>query len=97
MKLAHREQVSIVIDVDDVAEFDEDMAEAMVENTRRYMTLFSEAIYEVLPSYKEQEVAARDALDVYIEHRLLMEQRMRQPNENRDPRNRYPPELMRRL
>jgi len=40
---------------------------------------------------------AKDSLDVYIEHRLLMEQRMHQPGEQRDPRNKYPPELMRRL
>lgn len=40
----------------------------------------------------------KDQLDVYIEHRLLMEQRHHQEQEvTRDPRNKYPPELMRRL
>jgi DNA replication licensing factor MCM7 len=43
------------------------------------------------------QVANKDPLDVYIEHRLMMEQRNRQPGDFRDPRNRYPPELMRRL
>ena len=43
------------------------------------------------------QVAAKDALDVYIEHRLLMEQRLHQPGDVRDPRNHYPSELMRRL
>lgn len=41
----------------------------------------------------------KDALDVYIEHRILAQQRqrMRQGDENIAPTNRYPPELMRRL
>lgn len=43
------------------------------------------------------QVVAKDSLDVYIEHRLMMEQRVRDPADTRDPRNQYPPELMRRL
>ncbi|XP_076058783.1 minichromosome maintenance 7 [Oratosquilla oratoria] len=95
-KLAHREQVEFTVDISDVETYDPDMAEAMVQNARRYVNLFSEAVYEMLPDYKEKETVARDALDVYIEHRLMMEQRLHQTGENRDPRNRYPPELIRR-
>uniref|UniRef100_A0A7N6AUC3 DNA replication licensing factor MCM7 n=1 Tax=Anabas testudineus TaxID=64144 RepID=A0A7N6AUC3_ANATE len=43
------------------------------------------------------QVVAKDSLDVYIEHRLMMEQRNRDPADTRDPRNQYPPELMRRF
>lgn len=43
------------------------------------------------------QTVAKDSLDVYIEHRLMMEQRGRDPAETRDPCNQYPPELMRRL
>ncbi|XP_077987692.1 DNA replication licensing factor mcm7-like [Glandiceps talaboti] len=99
VRIAHREQVSLTIDLDDVAETDPDLAEAIAENCRRYTNLFADAVYELLPDYKEKEVVHKDSLDVYIEHRLLMEQRMRgQQNETeeRDPRNKYPPELMRR-
>lgn len=41
----------------------------------------------------------KDALDVYIQHRILAQQRQRmiQADENVAPTNRYPPELMRRL
>ncbi|XP_018014775.1 DNA replication licensing factor mcm7-B [Hyalella azteca] len=95
--LAHREQVSLTIDLDDIAEFDAELAEVMLLNTRRYTNLFSEVVYEMLPDYKERETVARDALDVYIEHRLMMEQRTRQPGEARSTSNRYPPELMRRF
>ena len=42
------------------------------------------------------QVQVKDALDVYIEHRLLLEQRNRNDTETRDPRNKYPPELLRR-
>lgn len=69
-----------------------------MQNARRYANLFSEVILELLPNYKERAVAAKDSLDVYIEHRQLMEQRLRaNPNEVHDRHNRFPPELMKRL
>jgi len=46
------------------------------------------------------QVVSKDSLDVYIEHRLMMEQRLHRDNNTdvtRDPRNQFPPELMRRL
>uniref|UniRef100_A0A9J8CA51 DNA replication licensing factor MCM7 n=2 Tax=Cyprinus carpio TaxID=7962 RepID=A0A9J8CA51_CYPCA len=43
------------------------------------------------------QVVAKDALDVYIEHRLMMETRGRDPADTHDPRNQYPSELMRRF
>lgn len=43
------------------------------------------------------KIVAKDSLDVYIEHRLMMEQRGHDPADTRDARNQYPPELMRRL
>lgn len=54
-------------------------------------------VQEMLPDFKEHPVAARDALDIYIEHRLLMDSRNQNQGDQRDPRNRYAPELMRRL
>ncbi|CAG0882520.1 unnamed protein product [Cyprideis torosa] len=95
--IAHREQVLLEVDVDDVAAFNEDLASSILENTPRYQSLFSEAVFDLLPQFKEREVLAKDSLDVYIEHRLLMERRLRQPGEIRDQRNRYPAELMRRF
>lgn len=73
------------------------MTENITENARRYQQLFEDAVFEMLPDYKEREVQVKDALDVYIEHRLLLEQRNRNDTEARDPRNKYPPELLRRL
>lgn len=95
-KLSHA-QIEISIDLDDLHEFNESLVEAIMENTRRYSNLFSEVILELLPSYKERSVTAKDSLDVYIEHRLLMEQRLRNPNEAHAQHNRFPPELMKRL
>uniref|UniRef100_A0A6I8R0S9 DNA replication licensing factor MCM7 n=1 Tax=Xenopus tropicalis TaxID=8364 RepID=A0A6I8R0S9_XENTR len=95
--IAHREQVALYIDLDDLAEEDPELVDAICENTRRYTNLFADAVQELLPQYKEREVVHKDALDVYIEHRLMMEQRGRDPSETRDPHNQYPPELMRRF
>ena len=98
--VAHREQVSIHIDLDDVAEFDEELAEAIRENTRRYNVLVGDVIEALLPDYKEREVQAKDALDVFIQHRNLVESARQEgaPAGQQDPaaRNTFPPELMRR-
>lgn len=95
-KLAHREQVSLHIELDDVHEFDEELAEAMIQNTKRYLNMCSDLVFEILPQFKQHEVVAKDVLDIYIEHRLMMENRSRQNNEQHDERNKFPPELMRR-
>lgn len=78
-------------------EFNESLAEAIIENTRRYINIFSDVIMQLLPSFKEHASVAKDSLDVYIEHRLLMESRLRNTQEQRDPRNNYPRELIKRL
>ncbi|XP_064639255.1 DNA replication licensing factor mcm7-B-like [Lineus longissimus] len=98
MNIAHREQVGFTIDLDDITDHDPDMADAILENTKRYEKIFGDVIQEMLPEYKEREPTHKDALDVYIEHRLLMEQRHHPQQEaTRDPRNKYPAELMRRF
>ncbi|XP_026280371.1 DNA replication licensing factor Mcm7 [Frankliniella occidentalis] len=95
--LAHREQVSLTIDLDDLEDFDSDLAASVIDNTRRYSQLVGDVVSELLPLFKEKEIADKDTLDVYIEHRILMEQRNRRPGEQRNPQNKYPPELMRRF
>ncbi|XP_025921527.1 DNA replication licensing factor MCM7 [Apteryx rowi] len=95
--LAHRDQVALYVALDDVAEDDPELADAACENAKRYSRLFADAVHELLPQYKEREVTRKDVLDVYIEHRLLLEQRGRDAGETRDPQNQYPPELLRRF
>lgn len=97
VQLAHREQVAMYIDLDDVAEEDPELVDSICENTKRYARLFADSVQELLPQYKEREVVNKDVLDVYIEHRLMMEQRSRDPGAARSPQNQYPPELMRRF
>ena len=38
--------------------FDQDLAEAVVENARRYTSLVSDVVAELLPEYKTREVGA---------------------------------------
>ena len=40
-----------------LAQTDPELAEAIVQNTRRYVTIFSEAVSELLPLYKQREVS----------------------------------------
>lgn len=54
--LAHREQVSLFVELDDVAEEDPELVESVCENTKRYTDLFADAVHELLPEYKERDV-----------------------------------------
>jgi len=56
VSIAHREQVALTVDLDDVSNHDPDLCDAAVENTRRYVGLFADVIHELLPSYKQKEV-----------------------------------------
>uniref|UniRef100_A0A8D8B713 DNA replication licensing factor MCM7 n=1 Tax=Culex pipiens TaxID=7175 RepID=A0A8D8B713_CULPI len=94
--IAHREQVGLTVDLDDVATYNDQLAEAIQKNARRYIKLFSDTVFELLPSYKEREAINKDPLDIYIEHRLLMQSRTRNPNEPHDARNTIPAELVKR-
>ncbi|KAG4073434.1 hypothetical protein HA402_000658 [Bradysia odoriphaga] len=95
--LAHREQTALTIELDDLNEFNDNLVEAVVQNTRRYAKLFSDVVSEILPTYKERTIVAKDSLDVYIEHRLLMESRLHNDAETRNPNNQFPTELMKRF
>lgn len=68
-KLAHREQVAIYIELDDLSDFDHELGNEVINNTRRYSSLISDIVYELLPTFVQRGVVAKDALDVYIEHR----------------------------
>lgn len=68
-KLAHREKVTMHIDLDDLSDFNDELATEVINNTRRYTMLVSDIVYELLPTFVQGDVIAKDALDVYIEHR----------------------------
>ena len=92
--------MALTIDLEDVAQFNEELAEVIQQNSRRYSKMFSDVVFELLPSYKEREIVAKDPLDVYIEHRLMMQNRSRGgptgSSDNPDPRNQIPAELIKR-
>lgn len=70
--LAHREQIALQVELDDLHTFDEELTKEVIENTRRYTTLLSDIVFELLPTFVEKDVVAKDALDVYIEHRYAI-------------------------
>jgi len=98
--IAHREQTGLVIDLDDVAQEDEELATAIRENTRRYNLLAAEVVESLLPDYKTKEVPSRDALDVFIKHRQTATARAQEgsaPGVRQPEGLNFPPELMRRF
>lgn len=54
--LAHREQVGLFVELDDVAEEYPELVESICENAKRYGSLFADAVHELLPEYKEKDV-----------------------------------------
>uniref|UniRef100_A0A8B9UZ22 DNA helicase n=1 Tax=Anas zonorhyncha TaxID=75864 RepID=A0A8B9UZ22_9AVES len=95
--LAQRQQRVLRVALDEVAEEEPALAEAACDNAARYRRLFADAVHELLPLFRHGQVPPKDALDVYIEHRLLLEQRGREGGATRSPQNSYPPELLRRF
>ena len=45
-----------MIDLDDIATVDPELADAIGENTRRYTQLFAQVVQELLPELKDKEV-----------------------------------------
>jgi len=98
--IAHREQTTLTIDLDDVAQEDEELAESIRSNTRRFNLLTAEAVEALLPEYRTREVPSRDALDVFIKHRMTATARAQEavaPGVQQPPAKTFPPELMRRF
>jgi DNA replication licensing factor MCM7 len=96
----YREQTTLTIDLDDVAGEDEELAEAIRDNTRRFNLLAAEAVEALLPEYRTREVPARDALDVFISHRrkaTFQAQEAVAPGVQQPAAKTFPPELMRRF
>lgn len=65
MALAHREQVSVFVELDDVAEEDPELVESICENAKRYTGLFADAVHDLLPEYKERDVRVFAQLILY--------------------------------
>ncbi|GIY32709.1 hypothetical protein CDAR_295161 [Caerostris darwini] len=55
-QMAHRDQVMLTIDLDEIAEMFKELCDAVSHNARRYTTLFAEVFQEMLPNYKTQEM-----------------------------------------
>ncbi|GAB6019601.1 Mcm2-7 hexameric complex component [Chamberlinius hualienensis] len=66
----------------------------VVNNARRFTMMFADVVQELYPKYKKKQVEAKDALDVYIDHRMLLDGNKRPEEINQ---NQYPAELMRRF
>ena len=49
--------MQLEIDLDDIMDHDPELAEAIIENSRRYQALFADAVAELLPQYKEKDVS----------------------------------------
>ncbi|KAG0482586.1 hypothetical protein HPP92_010670 [Vanilla planifolia] len=92
--VANRRTRAVQIELDDLFNYkdlDEEFLERVTENTRRYVSIFAEAVDELLPEPTELFSAEDD-------HDILMTQRAEDLTENADnsdPFRRMPPEIKR--
>lgn len=70
MKLSSKEKSSIEVNLEDVQNYDPILCESIIQNTRRYLELFSTAIFTILPNKLAEEDSKKDSLDIYIEQRF---------------------------
>ncbi|ETV95484.1 hypothetical protein H310_10955 [Aphanomyces invadans] len=96
-EIADRQRTTIAISLDDVLQFenDEGFVRNIVRNTRRYVTLFSDAVDEILPPPSRDITQAHDVLDVLRLHRV--QEATTDPDHPVDVRTIFPPALMRRF
>ena len=64
--MANREQTSLVIDLDDVASIDPELAEAIHDNTRRYSQIFAQVVQEMLPELKDRDVRKKTNVSFFF-------------------------------
>lgn len=57
-----------MVDLDDLAEEEPELVENVCENTKRYTALFSDAVQELLPEYREKEVHPPHTLILQLTH-----------------------------
>lgn len=59
------------MNLDDLIDYNEELSEAVKNNTRRYTNIVSDLVYEMLPDYKQREVSFKQFsqdLDVNVQN-----------------------------
>lgn len=70
-EIANRESVLLNIELADVENFNHELTKKIIQNTNRYVSIFHEALDEILPFYKTKSSDDNmDPMDVFIEQRL---------------------------
>lgn len=70
MKLSSKERSFIEINIEDVQNYDPILCESIIQNTRRYLELFSTAVFSIMPNKLAEDDSKKDSLDIYIEQRF---------------------------
>ncbi|KAG5452809.1 DNA replication licensing factor mcm7-A [Clonorchis sinensis] len=84
--IANREQNVLYISLDDLSEFSSELSTAIEGNAVRYQRLFAEVIDKLLSDFRTVELVPHDVLDIFIDHRIRMEQRIRAEDMGTAPR-----------
>ncbi|ODV90655.1 hypothetical protein CANCADRAFT_109001 [Tortispora caseinolytica NRRL Y-17796] len=98
-QVADRELSTILIELDDIDKWESkegDLVPAIINNTSRYIELFSQVIDSMLPEANEALSYKSDVLDVIIKQRQERNAHIAEEQGTEAPTNAFPPELIRR-
>ncbi|KRX44863.1 DNA replication licensing factor mcm7 [Trichinella murrelli] len=98
--LANRQTVAFVVDLNDLLEYDPDLVESVVNNTRRYTELFSVVVEDLIfKALQGRAPPIKDCYDEFVNYRINFElQKQRDRGETiSNPSAAYPPDLLRRF
>ncbi|KRZ26555.1 DNA replication licensing factor mcm7 [Trichinella pseudospiralis] len=98
--LANRQTVAFVVDLNDLLEYDPDLVDSVVNNTRRYTELFSVVVEDLIfKALQGRAPPIKDCYDEFVNYRINFEiQKQRDRGETiSNPSAAYPPDLLRRF
>jgi DNA replication licensing factor MCM7 len=75
ISLCSKDKTSISIHLGDLQEYDAELCDAVLRNSKRYMDLFSNAVFDLMPVKMVEEESKKDCLDIYIEQRFFQHQK----------------------
>ena len=70
--VANRQSSTVTIDLNDVSEFDDALAQDIINNTNRFKEVFASAIDEVKPESSGNAPLDQTVLDIFIEYDGLL-------------------------
>jgi len=101
INISKREANTFTFNLEDLREYDQKLLDIFYTNTQRYVSILQEIVDELVIEFRPKDAIFKDTLDVFIQHRILIEANAMQLKEvdttaMAEISKKYPSELLRR-